>query len=208
MTLTQDLSEAFLAASDVVDFAHPEVAQLARSLATGTPEATARRCFEWVRDEIGHSIDFQREQLTCSASEALQQGTGLCIAKSHLAVALLRANGIPSGFCYQRLRLGVEGSAYCTHGLIAVWLDGHGWYRCDARGNKATVQCAFTPERENLAFAAVNDGEQLYPHVWAQPWPELVQRLRLLPSISAYLAAPIDVAPPEQGLRMRVARQA
>ena len=196
MTSTQDQLGPFLGASDVVDFHHPEVMRLAATLGAPTPEETARRCFEWVRDEVAHSIDFKRDEVTCAASEALVVGTGLCIAKSHLLVALLRANDIASGFCYQRLRLSGPTSHFCTHGLIAVYLEGQGWYRCDARGNKATVHCEFTPGRENLAFDVRADGEQLYPGVWAQPWPELVQRMRTLPSIAAYLAAPLDVPPP------------
>ena len=208
MTLTQALPQNqlahLLAASEVVDYHHPEVARLAGSLRASTPDATARRCFEWVRDEVAHSIDVQRDDVTCTASEALAARTGLCIAKSHLAVALLRANGIASGFCYQRLRLGGPAPAFCIHGLIPVWREGQGWYRCDVRGNNATVHCEYTPGRENLAFGAHNEGEQLYSDVWAQPWPELVRRMQLLPSIRAYLAAPIDVpAPAEAGLIMR-----
>jgi hypothetical protein len=42
---------AFVDASDIVDFRHPDVMQLARSLNADTPQATARRCFEWVRDD-------------------------------------------------------------------------------------------------------------------------------------------------------------
>lgn len=196
MTLTVREREAFLAHSDVVDAGHPEVAQLARSLRAATPEDTARRCFEWVRDRIAHSIDAKREEVSCTASEALSMGTGLCIAKSHLAVALMRANGIPAGFCYQRLSLRGEGAPYCIHGMVAVWLEGQGWYRCDARGNKASIDCAFTPGRENLAFTVAGAGEQLYGGVWAQPWPDLVRRLQLLPTIAAYLDAPVDANPP------------
>lgn len=198
MTFPTELLPAFTAASDVIDFHHPRVAELARSLSAPTPAETAQRCFEWVRDEIRHSIDGKRDVVSCTASEALAMGTGLCISKTHLLVALLRANGIPAGFCYQRLTLVDGGSAFCTHALLAVWLEDGGWYRCDARGNKATVHCEFTPGHENLAFELKTAGEVLYPQVWTQPWPELVRRLRLLPSISAYLAAPIDESPPLQ----------
>jgi transglutaminase-like putative cysteine protease len=191
------VSPAFLTASDVVDFHHPDVGRLARALARTMPRDTAAACFDWVRDRIEHSIDFGREELSCDASEALALGTGLCIAKSHLLVALLRANGIPSGFCYQRLHLREPGGAYCIHGLVAVWLEQGGWYRCDARGNKATVHCEFTPGRENLAFAVAAEGERLYPQIWAQPWPELVARMRQLDAISGYLAQPIDVEAPQ-----------
>ncbi|MQA21701.1 transglutaminase-like domain-containing protein [Rugamonas rivuli] len=196
------LPSAFVAACDAVDFHHPEVQRLARSLAAATPRATAQRCFEWVRDQIEHSIDFKRDEVSVDASDALAKGTGLCTAKSHLLVALLRANGIPSGFCYQRLTLRDAGSPFCTHGLVALWLEEGGWYRCDARGNKATVQCEFTPGAENLAFPVANEGEQLYPQVWAQPWPELVRRMRELPSISAYCVTPIDAAPPTDGVAL------
>jgi transglutaminase-like putative cysteine protease len=195
-----DVSPAFVEASEVVDFHHPDVAALASTLAADTPEETARRCFEWVRDRIEHSIDFKREEVSCGASEALALGTGLCIAKSHLLVALLRANGMPAGFCYQRLTLRDVGSPFCTHGLVAVWLPESGWYRCDARGNKATVHCEFTPGRENLAFPVVNEGECLYPQIWAQPWPDLVQRMCVLPSIAAYCESPIDAEPPKSGV--------
>jgi len=43
----------------------------------------------------------QRDVVTCSASEVLREGTGICFAKSHLLAALLRAVGIPAGLCYQ-----------------------------------------------------------------------------------------------------------
>ncbi len=149
-----------------------------------------------MRDRIEHSIDFKRDEVSVSASEALMLGTGLCIAKSHLLVALLRANGIPAGLCYQRLTLRDAGSPFCTHALVAVWLKGIGWYRCDARGNKATVDCEFTPGRESLAFPVATEGECLHPQVWAQPWPDLVGRMRALPSISAYCVTPIDARLP------------
>jgi transglutaminase-like putative cysteine protease len=189
-------SPAFVGASDVIDFHHPEVARLAQALAAASAEETARRCFEWVRDRIDHSIDFKRDEVAFSASEALSLGTGLCIAKSHLLVALLRANGIPAGLCYQRLTLRDAGSPFCTHSLVAVWLERHGWYRCDARGNKATVHCEFTPGHENLAFPVATEGECLYPQVWAQPWPDLARRMRALPSISEYCVTPIDARLP------------
>jgi len=192
------VSPAFLAASDIIDFHHRDVERLARTLRAGTPLETARRCFDWVRDEIAHSIDARREEVSCSPSEALALGTGLCFAKSHLLVALLRANGIAAGFCYQRLTLDGANAdgGFCTHGLVAVWLDDGGWYRCDARGNKPGVDCQFTPGRENLAFPIVTKGEERYPGIWAQPWPDLVRCLHALPSISAFNAMPIDAAPP------------
>ena len=95
-------SPHFLMESATVDYAHTDIRKLASALSSDDPTATARRCFEWVRDHIEHSMDFHREEVTCAASNVSQQGTGLCTAKSHLLVALWRANQIPAGFCYQR----------------------------------------------------------------------------------------------------------
>lgn len=70
----------------------------AKKIASGheTPTAIAKACFEWVRDEIHHSYDYQMSPVTCRASDVLQHKTGYCYyAKSHLLVALLRANEIP-----------------------------------------------------------------------------------------------------------------
>ena len=188
----------FLSASTVVDFHDAAIAALASSLHGTSVEATAKSCFDWVRDNIEHSVDFKREQVTVNASDVLKHRTGLCYAKSHLLVALLRANRIAAGFCYQRLVFGEPGSGYCSHGLVAVRLPDGGWYRCDPRGNsKPGITCEFTPGRENLAFPVIHAGEKLFSQVWAEPWPDLVRDLASLASISQYCENPIDLFPPQ-----------
>jgi transglutaminase-like putative cysteine protease len=101
----------YLGSSDCVDWQHPLVSAKARELAAGSDDCIeiARRCFEFVRDEIRHSWDYQLNPVTCRASEVLIHGTGYCYAKSHLLAALLRANSIPAGLCYQRLSRGDSG---------------------------------------------------------------------------------------------------
>src|SRR5215510_1892197 len=119
------LSQArFLESTDVIDWRHPDVLARARTLRHGSsdPVDTARRSFEWVRDEIKHSADYCLIPVTCSASEVLRHGSGYCYAKSHLLAALLRANGLPAGFCYQRLSLDPDARAFCLHGFNAVLL--------------------------------------------------------------------------------------
>ena len=159
--------DEFLAATDVIDWQHPRVLQLARQLADGAADPTdvARRCFEWVRDEIEHSMDFGRVEVTCRASDVLAARTGFCYAKSHLLAALLRANGIPAALCYQRLSIDGQGPPFCLHGLNAVHLPEHGWYRIDARGNKPGVDAQFTPPVERLAFAIEIPGEADLPGI-------------------------------------------
>jgi transglutaminase-like putative cysteine protease len=92
----------YLKVSEVIDWEHPEVMERAKQIALGfeTPMAIAQACFEWVRDEISHSFDYQMNPVTCRASDVLEYKTGFCYAKSHLLAALLRANQIPTGFCY------------------------------------------------------------------------------------------------------------
>jgi hypothetical protein len=168
--------QVFLATTPIVDHAHPEVRALAAARARGCQGAieVARACFDWVRDEIEHSGDYRRESVTCSASQVLAARTGFCYAKSHLLAALLRSNGIPCGFVYQRLANG--GDEYCLHGLNALWLPEVGWYRVDARGKRADLlETACDPPRERLAYRADGPGERLFPSVWAEP-VELVVR--------------------------------
>lgn len=98
--------------------------------------------------------------VTCRASDVLKYRTGYCFAKSHLLAALLRANQIPAGFCYQRLTMDDppaqeqnDRNLRCTlHGLNAVFLPGIGWYRVDSRGNREGVDARFTSPQEQLAF--------------------------------------------------------
>jgi transglutaminase-like putative cysteine protease len=163
--------DEYLASTAEIDWQQPGVLQLARQLAQGTTAApeVARRCFEWVRDEVQHSMDFGREEVTCRASEVLAERTGFCYAKSHLLAALLRANGIPAALCYQRLSIDGNGPPFCLHGLNAVHLPEHGWYRIDARGNKPGVEAQFAPPVERLAFATELPGESDLPGLYSEP---------------------------------------
>lgn len=70
-------SQPFLMESPIVDYGHVDIRNLAVSLSSENPETTARRCFEWVRDHIEHSMDFCRKEVTYVASDVLKQGTGL-----------------------------------------------------------------------------------------------------------------------------------
>src|SRR5437899_2342693 len=92
------IAKPYLESTTVIDWTDPDVYTLALKLAADAtdPTSVARRCFEWVRDEIMHSGDYRLDPVTCSASEVLWHRTGFCYAKSHLLAALLRANGIPA----------------------------------------------------------------------------------------------------------------
>jgi len=176
----------YLEATEYIDWQQPDVLAKAQSLAVGkeTDEAIAKACFEFVRDEIKHSWDFKLNPLTCKASDVLAHGTGYCYAKSHLLAALLRANNIPTGLCYQRLTIG-DVPPFCLHGLNAVYLKNHGWYRIDARGNKEGVNAQFCPPEELLAFPILSKGEADLPEIWSEPLPVIVEALTQNPDIFA-----------------------
>lgn len=171
--------ESFLGATDIIDWRHPDVLARAKLLAAGCRVAAdiAKRCFDWVRDEIKHSLDHGLQPVTCLASEVLRVGSGFCYAKSHLLAALLRANGIPAALCYQRLACNDDGTQFCLHGLNAIHLPDFGWYRVDARGNRADVDAQFTPPIEQLAFKPSLPGESDVPRRFEGPLPEVVAAL-------------------------------
>ena len=172
--------DKFLESSDIIDWQHPEVLAQAQKLAGNghNQTAIAKHCFEWVRDEIRHSFDYQLNPVTCRASEVLQHKTGYCYAKSHLLAALLRANGIPAGLCYQRLSLNEQGAPFCLHGLNGIYLTEFGWYRVDARGNKQNVDAQFIPPEEKLAFPIIFPEETNFPEILPAPLPIVVEALR------------------------------
>ncbi|OAI15350.1 Cro/Cl family transcriptional regulator [Methylomonas koyamae] len=190
----------FLGSSVYIDSQHPAIVAQAAKLAAGCAdeEAIVKRYFEFVRDQIKHSWDYRMNPVTCIASEVLIHGTGYCYAKSHLLAALLRANGIPAGLCYQRLTIDGEQPPYCLHGLNAVYLQQYGWYRIDARGNKPGVDADFCPPLEKLAFSIVNSLEQDLPGIHAEPLPAVIKALTEYQTVEQVYHNLPDVAATEQ----------
>ena len=201
------MTDLYLRATPIINWTHPEVHALAHSLGAGqdSPTEIARRCFEWVRDQIYHSVDYQLDPVTCAASDVLAARTGFCYAKSHLLAALCRANGIPAGLCYQRLQVDARGAAYCLHGLVAVLLPLHGWYRVDPRGNRPGIDAQFAPPSEQLAFTIEQPGEADLQAVYPDPLSIVVTALQTaattaalacnLPDLAVYAREPALTGP-------------
>lgn len=171
-------SKEYLVVTEIIDWQNPQILELANQLKTQEAYTTTKACFEWVRDNIHHSCDYQMNPVTCVASQVLKYKTGYCYAKSHLLAALLRANSIPAGFCYQRLSVFDNGAPCCLHGLNSVYLAEYGWYRLDARGNKPGVDAQFNPPQEQLAFK-INFPEEIdCKHIFSEPLPIVISILR------------------------------
>ena len=171
--------------STVINWQHPSIRECSAGILSKSDSTFEyiKNVFEYVRDTIPHSRDFQTQVVTCIASEVLKHKTGSCYAKSHLLAALLRAQKIPVGFCYQRLSVEENGPPYCLHGLNAVFLEEYEWYRIDARGNKEGVDARFIPPVEQLAFAVTEPQERNLPEIWSEPLPVIVQALQTHQSV-------------------------
>ena len=169
----------YLAHSEIIDWRTSSVISQAQTLANGASddELVAERCFLFVRDHIRHSRDHRIPVVTLSASSVLHHGAGYCYAKAHLLAALLRACNIPAALCYQRLQLSETDPRFTLHGLNAVFLKRHGWYRLDARGNKPGVDAQFCPPAERLAFHPRMPGERELPGLFAEPLGSIVSVL-------------------------------
>ncbi|MER5259461.1 MULTISPECIES: transglutaminase domain-containing protein [unclassified Streptomyces] len=178
---TPDLS-AYLAADEVVDHHHPLVRETAARLAADAADsyAYAHAAYDFVRDAIPHSADSGDPRVTWRASDVLEQGTGICHAKAHALAALLRAEDIPTAFCYQRLTHDA-GTGYVVHGLLAVRFQG-AWHRQDCRGNKPGVDARFSLGGERLAFKVnVESSEVDYPVLYAAPHAAVLRALKGAP---------------------------
>lgn len=174
--------EDYLLELDEVNYSDTLVKEKIEVLFTGdkTEIEKAKIAFEFVRDEISHSWDIQGKRVTCKASDVLKYKEGICYAKSNLLASLLRSQGIPTGFCYQRLMLYENpDKRYALHALNAVYLTSlNKWVRLDARGNKANVDAQFSIEQEKLAFS-VNEkfDEKDYPVIYVKPHPKTINVL-------------------------------
>ena len=162
----------FLSADQYVDYHHEGIQSLCKELfspAMNSMEKT-QTAYLFVRDHIPHSFDCQAQVITARASDVLKHGTGICHAKANLLAALLRSQGIPTGFCFQRTTLDDDDSlGYCVHCYNAVFLEGK-WIKLDARGNKEGVNAQFSLEEPSLAFYPRPEyDEYFYPGIYASP---------------------------------------
>ena len=156
----------YLEKTKYVDYDDPAVSKAAERLKAESADelSLVENTFLFVRDEIKHSWDAQDKRVTVSASDTLREGVGICWAKANLLAALLRANGIPTGFSYQRLTLGeTPESGYCIHAMNTIYISSMDkWIRLDARGNKEGINAQFSTEEEILAFYIRCEGEEDY----------------------------------------------
>ncbi len=172
--IQKDDLNLYLESSPAVDYNIPEIQEKARELSGGLDQVPmVENIYNFVRDEIHHSMDLGKDLVTCRASDVLREGHGLCFAKSNLLAALLRFKGIPTGFCYQRL---VHEDDFILHGLNAVYM-GDEWFRLDARGNHEGINAQFSMGQEKLAFQTYEAGEEDYTIIYSEPDSSVIHAL-------------------------------
>ncbi len=185
MKLVPNDFEAFLQFDDVVNL-DDQIRAKTDEIATSDDESEqAKAIFDWVRDQIPHSKDIGREQVTCNSTEVMKYRTGICYAKSHLLASMMRHVGIPCGFCYQVFEnsLASSSSNLALHGLNAIYLKASSsWQRIDSRGNRPDICVAFSAGAESLAFP---DMRFLDNCVYANPLDVVVDGLRAAESITS-----------------------
>jgi len=184
-TLVPDQIKAFLQFDEVVTIDDRIRSKTDEVAASGTDEEKAKAIFEWVRDEIPHSKDIGEERVTCTSTEAFENGTGICFPKSHLLASMMRHVGIPCGFCYQVFEnpLASDSERLSLHGLNAIYLDSKSaWYRIDPRGNRDDISCVFDLDAGRLPFPEMRFLDDC---VYASPLSDVVNGLRDADSITA-----------------------
>ena len=180
--LTEHIEE-YIKEDEIIDYSNEMIVKLAEELyeQSGNETEYIRVAYEYVRDHISHSADINEDIITCSASEVLKAGHGICFAKSHLLAALLRYKSIPTGFCYQKLILDDETAPVLIyHGLNGVYIKEYEkWIRLDARGNKEGVDAQFSPDNEQLAFPIRSEmGEKDDLTVYPNPDVKVLEKMR------------------------------
>jgi len=184
------LFQIFTEDTKYVNYSHPAIQKKIQELFNDgmTEVEKAKKAYYFVRDKIGHSFDIGAKVVSITASDVLQNGTGICHAKSNLLAALLRSQGIPAGFCFQYLTLDDKDASrgYVTHGYNAVYLDNH-WVKLDARGNKQNVHAEFSLGEPVLAFPIREEWNEYYvAGIFAKPNMTSMRYLESLEELDPY----------------------
>ena len=171
------MMDKFLKEHKYINFNSPIIQLKAAELFDGLTDDVqkSKSAYEFVRDEIPHSFDIRSDAITAKASDVLENETGICHAKANLLAALLRSQKIPTGFCFQRMKIG--NGAHAVHCYNAIFINGC-WIKVDARGNKEGVSAQFSLDEPMLAFPCRQEyDEYFYQGIFAEPHEATMQML-------------------------------
>lgn len=134
--------------------------------------------YEFVRDEIPHSFTCNANAITARATDVLLYKTGICHSKANLLAALLRSQGIPTGFCFQHITLVEDDSlGYCVHAYNAAFVNNK-WLKLDASGSKHGAKLQFSTDEPILQFQNRKEyNEYFFDGIFANPHKETMLML-------------------------------
>ena len=172
--------EKFLKEQEYIDFSESNIQNQIKTLFKDnlSENDKVRIAFEFVRDEIPHSFDSKATIITAKASDVLKFKTGICHAKANLLAALLRSEGIPTGFCFQHITLAQDESlGYCIHCYNAVYIENR-WIKLDARGNTNGKNAQFSLCEPILAYKNRSQYDEFFwKGIYSSPHNETMKML-------------------------------
>ncbi|MDR3068166.1 MAG: transglutaminase family protein [Cellulomonas sp.] len=110
-----------------------------------TPDRPLRDVVTDLSRRIATGLTYRTGSTTVHTTQAelLAQGAGVCQDFAHLAIAALRAHGLPARYVsgYLETRPGPDRprlrGADASHAWFSVWLPGHGWWDVDPTNDKS-----------------------------------------------------------------------
>jgi hypothetical protein len=154
----------YLKPTELCDSEDETIGRKARELAgdASTPREAALGIFGFVRDQIPFALG-----KVGSASATLRHGTGYCVTKTYLQVALLRAAGVPARYHQAVLAKDV------LKGIIPGWVHRmapekvwfHPWCECYLSGEWVPCETLFDKALYNAALTKGILSEEQIPAV-------------------------------------------
>ena len=139
--------EEYVEPTEFCDCSSVEIIEKSNSLVghSSIPKDAAIKIFNFVRDEILFIADRADER----ASHTLQKGSGFCVTKSNLQIALLRAIGIPARYHHVHLRKEIL-SGVIPESIINLIPNGvityHPWCECYINDNWVSCEALYQKE--------------------------------------------------------------
>lgn len=172
----------FLKSTELVQADHPDIVKLARELTKNaqTEYEAVTRILNWVVDNIKYTYNPPQ----FDALWTLKTGKGNCQNFAHIAMALLRASGIPSrvvgGLTLKeqwKIPLGksflVQSMGQGGHAWIEIYFPDLGWLSYDPQQSKQFTSSRHIKQTHALESDEVNDTWRAYPYL--PPYNETVE---------------------------------
>lgn len=185
-----DSEKLFLKSTSLVQSEHPEIVKLARELTNkaGSEYEAVTRILNWVADNVKYTYNPPQ----FDALWTLKTGRGNCQNFAHIAIALLRASGIPArvvgGISLKeqwKIPLGknylVQSMGQGGHAWIEIYFPDLGWLSYDPQQSKQFTSSRHIKQTHALESDEVNDTWRAFPYL--PPYSETVQARFLLDKI-------------------------